>query len=132
MGEAAAGGADRAADDRVLAQLVDLGERLNHSLACASALQSRTILAFGLRDLILELRPDLDRFTVEQRFESWKWTNAARNGLREMLGAAALRPAGDVEQIAQFVADWNGATRDGDTFLIAEEIREKFGSKGRS
>jgi hypothetical protein len=34
-----------------------------------------------------------------------------------------------VGQIAQFVADWNGATADGDTFLIAEEIREKFGSK---
>src|SRR5690606_37665122 len=33
-----------------------------------------------------------------------------------------------VERIARFVEGWNGDTRDGDTFLIAEEIRAQFAS----
>lgn len=33
-----------------------------------------------------------------------------------------------VEQIAQFVEGWNGTTRNGDTFLIAYEIRNQFSS----
>lgn len=38
------------------------------------------------------------------------------------LDAAAMRNAA-LEEAAQFVERWNGDTRDGDTFLIASELR---------
>lgn len=43
---------------------------------------------------------------------------------KPVTGNAAL-----VEQIASFIEQWNGSTRDGDTFLIASEIRETFVSQ---
>lgn len=91
----------RADHPQALQVAVATSNRIDRSLA--------EFVESNLPAILTALRDSTDRDAALSRLEAEK---------RELVG-----------QIAQFVADWNGATADGNTFLIAEEIREKFGSK---
>jgi hypothetical protein len=91
--------------------------------------------ADGLADVVERLCDAIERQENDIGGESVKAVlqdlGPAYDRYRARAVAAVTLSAGGeglVKRIAQFVRDWNGATHDGDTFLIADEIEEQFAS----